>query len=109
VHLEQSGSRRPWLVLGAVAVVAIVAAACLPPPPPPPPPTTTTTTTTPPAICGVNASAAATTSAPGGDDDGTIENRYVAVVEHNGRSKVLSRHVENAADIARFRRRRRAG
>jgi subtilisin family serine protease len=98
VQLERTGARRRWLVFFAVACVAIVASACLPPPPPPPPPTTTL-----PTICGLDASAAATAASDEGDDNGKIESRYVAVVEHNGRSTVLTRHVESDADIAKFR------
>ncbi len=96
----RTGVRSRWLVFLAVAGVAIVAAACLPPPPPPPPPTTTTTTL--PKICGLDGSAAAAATS-GDDDNGKIEDRYVAVVEHNGRSKVLTRNVGSAADIAKFR------
>jgi subtilisin family serine protease len=104
VHLERSGARR-WPALVAVAAVALIAAACLPPPPPPPPPTTTTQP--PPAICGVNALSAAGEpgdSARGGADpgpDGSTE--YVAVVRRDGRSRVLTRAVSSAADVARFR------
>lgn len=100
MHLERTGDRRRWLLLGAVASVAVVAAACLPPPPPPPP-TTTTTTTTLPKICGIGATSASA-DAPS-DDTGKIEDRYVAVVESNGHSKVLTRHVGNEAEIAQFR------
>jgi subtilisin family serine protease len=57
----------------------------------------------PPKICGVGASAAATASSDGDDDTGKIANRYVAVVEHNGRSKVLTRNVSSPADVAKFR------
>jgi subtilisin family serine protease len=105
VHLERSGVRRRLSVLVAIAAIAIVAAACLPPAPPPPPPTTTTTTTTAPPqpICGAGESAAATALDGAGDDSGKLANQYVAVVAHNGRSKVLTRHVESDADIARFR------
>jgi serine protease len=106
VHLERSGARRRWLLLGAIALVAIVAAACLPPPPPPPPPTTTsTTTTTLPSFCNASAAsapAATDSNAAATGSNGKLENEYVAVVEKNGRSKVLTRHVESDADVARF-------
>jgi serine protease len=103
VHLERSGVRRRLLVLAPIAVIAIVAAACLPPAPPPPPPTTTTTTQ-PPAICGVNAltATAAGADATSGAPSGTTD-QYVAVVERNGRSEVLTREASSAAELARFR------
>lgn len=104
MHLERSGAWRRWSVFGAVAVVAVVAAACLPPPPPPPPPPPTTTTTPPPSICGVSGLGAAATdagSSDGGGRDGATD--YVAVVRRNGRSKVLTRHVQSPADVAQFR------
>jgi subtilisin family serine protease len=88
------------MLLGAVVIVATGAAACLPPPPPPPPP---------PAICGVTATAAATATAGGGssatDSTGAPSGgtEYVAVVQQHGRSKVLTRTVSSAADIAQFR------
>ena len=97
---ERIGARRHWLVLVAVAVVAIAASACLPPPPPPPPPTTTTQP--PPAICGVTAGAGAS-AVDGQFDEPKNGTRYVAVVERDGRSKVLSRGVRTPEDIAQFR------
>lgn len=109
MHLERSGMVRRWSVLVAVAVVGLAAAACLPPAPPPPPPTTTTTTTTqpPPSICGVSALSGAASadagSSSGGGGDGSRSTEYVAVVKRNGRSKVLTRKVSSAADIAQFR------
>jgi subtilisin family serine protease len=84
------------LVLGAVAIVAMAAVACIPPPPPPPPP----------AICGVTATAsAAAEPGQGSGDAATSEptGQYVAVVERNGRSKVLTRKVDSPAEIEQFR------
>src|SRR3954454_17483892 len=111
VHLERSGAWRRWSVLAAIAVVAVVAAACLPPAPPPPPPaplapTTTTTTQPPTSICGVTAAGAAASDTGAGADrrggDGNTT-EYVAVVRHNGRSKVLTRQVQSPAERAQFR------
>jgi serine protease len=106
VHLGRSGAGRRLSVLVAIAVVAVAAVACLPPPPPPPPPPPTTTTQPPDAICGVSALGAASADAGAGDDrrggsDGGAD--YVAVVQRNGRSKVLTRQVQSPAEVAQFR------
>ena len=116
MHLERSRARGRWLVLAAVAVVGVVAAACLPPAPAPepapapattapPPPTTkalvtTTTTVAPGAICGVSGASATAEST---DSTDSSSDKYVAVVEHNGRSEVLTRHVKSDAEIEEFR------
>ena len=118
LQFEGDHARRRLMIFGAVAAVAIVAAACTPPKPapapvgapvttkpkpPPPPPPPPTTTAPPSSICGASASSAGVTAAEAPDDDHPNGNRYAAVVEHNGRSKVLQREVSSPAEIAQFR------